>query len=808
MPRAQTELPARKRLFRTFSSLLKTARSPEFFIIIPALALLTITQASRSESLPNAMKYPQTLQSRLDAALKQKGPSYCPRTRHLHDGRPLYTNRLILQDSPYLLQHAHNPVDWHPWGEEAFTQAREQNKPVFLSIGYATCHWCHVMEEESFENPAVARILNAHFIAIKVDREQHPDVDQAYMTAVMMISGHGGWPMSSFLTGDGKPFFGGTYYPAATFIDLLNKIHAAWEDRHQDIIVQAEQLASAVQMANATRAQIDALGMQAVDAAVEQVLERYECSNCGFSDAPKFPNEPLLLLLLQAAERRPGEQLPQALQHTLSAMAQGGIHDQVGGGFHRYATDSRWLVPHFEKMLYNQAYLARVYARAWRLTGDPLHARVARQTLDYVLREMTSADGGFYSATDADSEGHEGSYFVWSKKEIEKLLAAADAAFVIELFGVTAQGNFEGKNILHLPVSLQEAATRKNIPLQQLLDRLDPLLLSLREHREMRMPPLSDDKIITAWNGMLITALAEAGDILKEPRYSDAAQRAADFLWRSQRPERGILWRVNLQGQASIPGRQDDYVHFCEALLALYDLDGNPLRLQQAAELADEMLDKFLEASSGALIMSQDEILFTQPKDGHDGALPSGNAVAVRVLTRLASRTGKAEYADSAGKILQAFSGDIAQQPSAYAYMLAQLDERLNGETGPRQYAAGGAIRITARHETPYTLDITIDIAEGWHINAHQPLQQDLIATAVELQEQSPWQLQEVHYPEATLEKVRYQANPLALYQGRVQIQVRLAATHESAGPIHLQLQLQACNQDSCLAPETIRLSI
>ena len=755
------------------------------------------------------MKYSQALQSKLDAALRQKGPDYQPRTRHLNNGLPIYTNRLILQNSPYLLQHAHNPVDWHPWGEEAFALARQENKPVFLSIGYATCHWCHVMEEESFENIEIARILNSHFIAIKVDREQYPDVDQTYMTAVMMISGHGGWPMSTFLTGDGKPFFGGTYYPPATFSDLLLKIQQAWENRHHDIIVQAEQLATAVQTANATQEQVKNLGMQAVDSALAQILERYDSLSGGFSDAPKFPNEPLLLLLLQYADRHPGEQLVNALQHTLSAMAQGGIYDQVGGGFHRYATDSRWLVPHFEKMLYNQAYLARVYTQAWRLSGDPLYARIVRQTLDYVLREMTSEQGGFHSATDADSEGQEGAYFIWSQKEIEQLLAAKDAAFIIALFGITTQGNFEGKNILHLPASLKETAAQQHITLQQLFSRLDPLLQTLRKQREKRIPPLTDDKILVAWNGMLITALAEAGDALHEPRYLEAAEHAADFLWQAQRPERGILWRVNLRSQASIPGRQDDYAHFSEALLALYDIDSNPLRLRQAAELADEMLEKFLETSSGALLMGQDKTLFTQPKDAHDGALPSGNAVAVRVLSRLARRTGKAEYADSAARILQAFSGSISQQPAAYAYMLAQLDELQNGEIGPRQYAARGAVKITARRTAADLLSVDITIADGWHINAHQPLQKNLVATTIELQGQSPWRLLDIRYPQAKLEKLRFEQQPLALYQGQIQIQATFSLQPEqAANPIHLQLQLQACNQDSCLAPETIQLSI
>ena len=759
------------------------------------------------------MEYSDQIKTEINTALKEKGSAYKPRTRHIKNGQPLYTNRLMLEDSPYLLQHAHNPVNWYPWGKEAFDQAQKENKPIFLSIGYATCHWCHVMEEESFENEAIAKLLNESFIAIKVDREQYPDVDETYMTAVMMMTGSGGWPMSSFLLPNGKPFFGGTYFPPANFTELINKVSQAWQDKNDDIVAQAEELSAAVQRATSTRSAVQTLGQNAIQQAVDSILSRYDPMDGGFSQAPKFPNEPSLSLLLQTM----GDQTQQeALEHTLSAMAQGGIYDQIGGGFHRYSTDYQWLVPHFEKMLYNQAYLSQIYAEAWRQNGNPLHARVARQTLDYVLREMTSKDGGFYSATDADSEGEEGTFFIWSEKEIRQLLDKNDADFIVRLYGITKQGNFEGKNILHLPQTLPDIALQKETELADLLTRIDRINEILRTHREKRIPPLTDDKIIVAWNGMLITALAEVGDILNESRYTNAAIKAADFLWKTQHPEAGMLWRVNLNGKTSITARQDDYAHFGEALLALYDVTSDQKWLERARLITDEMIAKFQDKDSGAFVMGNDEFLFAQPKSTHDGATPSGNSVAVRLLSRLSKRTGNHRYADKAREVLQAFSGSIAEFPASYAYMMAQLDELQNGEISARQFAARGAIRISGRIEKndhQYDLIVDLDIAEGWHVNADKPLHDELIPTKISVALDDWWELGSAEYPKAFLKTVDFEEQPLALYQGRIQIRSKLIPKTKSdmgqaAFPLNVSVQIQACNKEACLPPETVKLSI
>ncbi len=734
-------------------------------------------------------------ESRIKAALAAKGKHYQPRTRHLENGKPVYTNRLIFEDSPYLLQHAHNPVDWYPWGEEAFTAAHQQNKPIFLSIGYATCHWCHVMEEESFENTDVAKVLNQYFIAIKVDREQHPDIDQTYMTAVTLITGQGGWPMSSFLTPDGKPFYGGTYYRTEQFLQLLLNIQNTWNSRNPESLVQADQLAEAVQRATATQQQVNTLDSSILKTAVDNILSNYDHPFGGFSPAPKFPNEPLLLLLLQYSARHPDEQLYTALHHTLAAMAQGGIYDQIGGGFHRYAVDEHWLVPHFEKMLYNQAYLARVYTQAFTLTGNPLYARIVHQTLDYVLREMTTPQGLFYSATDADSEGQEGTYFIWQKDEIYRLLNEQDAQFVCELFGIHQHGNFSGKNILYLPESLLNIA-RQYTDLTQLFDRLDPLLEKLRNHRAQRTPPLTDHKIIVAWNAMFITALIEAGEMFLENKYINAAKRAARQLWQTQRDNTGRLWRIHLQGKPSIPGKQEDYAHFAEALLTLYDISGETLFLKQAQSLCDSMLEQFLDPDSGGLLMGREKLLFAHPKDSYDGALPSGNAVAVRVLSRLGKRCNDSRYSQYALDILQCFSSSIMQQPAAYAYMLAQLDEIHNGEPGCLQYAGGGTVRIKACCEKNH-LFIRLDIDKGQYITADSLTLKN-----------APF-LENIRYPNPIPKNVIFQQTPLLVYQGQIQIQTDISRHRQaSENLLFLQLQLQVCSQQSCSARETIELSV
>ncbi|MEW7997225.1 MAG: thioredoxin domain-containing protein [Candidatus Thiodiazotropha endolucinida] len=763
---------------------------------------------------------PPQMEQKLKAAYLTKGISYRPRTEHFNeDGSPRYINRLILEDSPYLLQHAHNPVDWYPWSEEAFARAKRENKPVFLSIGYSTCHWCHVMEKESFEDPAIAALLNEHFIPIKVDRESHPDVDQVYMTAVMLLTGHGGWPMSSFLTPQGKPFYGGTYYTPQQFTSLLQQISRLWRERQNDVEKQAEQVASAVEASNNLAGEAKALDSSVIGSAVDSMHSTFDEIQGGFGQAPKFPREPWLYLLLDQAERSDHRQALQMLETTLDHMARGGIYDQVGGGFHRYSTDYEWLVPHFEKMLYNQAHLSRIYLSAWRLTGREQFRRVATRTLDYVLREMTLPEGGFYSATDADSEGEEGLFFIWTREQISAALAPQDAELANSLYGVTPQGNFEGRNILHLNQDLEEYAEEHDLSIDSLRTQIDRINKKLLQVRSRRSPPLRDDKIVTAWNGMMITAFAQAAQILENPEYRKAAIKAAEFNWQHNRRGKGMLWRVHLDGESSIPATQEDYAYLAEALLYLYDLTAEAKWLQRAEELAHALTDRFFDTDEGGFFMNEAQSGITamgRPKDeGSDNAMPSGSSVAIHVLQRLWQRTGKLDYRRQTDALIARFAPSIERNPTSYGYLLTATASHHHGELGGLAYAAQGGIRIegaVALSSNQLLLSVDIDIPDGWHINSNQPMAKDLIATRLKLSERvQGWQMGPVTYPEGARQVLAFQQQPLSVFSGKVRLQA-LVSTEESSPTapliLPLEIRLQACNDQVCLAPETVTLSL
>ncbi len=790
------------------------------YLILSALILWLWAPLNASPATPiYTVERPMEIQQKLEAAYQAKGIQYKPRTEHFKpDGTPEYLNRLILEDSPYLLQHAHNPVDWYPWGDEAFTRAKQENKPVFLSIGYSTCHWCHVMERESFENPALAKILNEHFISIKVDRESHPDVDEVYMTAVMLMNGHGGWPMSSFLTPEGKPFFSGTYFPPKQFASILTQIQQLWSERRDDVLTQAARVADAVEQSNNRQGQAKALDPEIVPKATQQVLRNFDELQGGFSPAPKFPHEPLLYLLLNQAERRADDQVLHALEVTLDAMARGGIYDQVAGGFHRYSTDNEWLVPHFEKMLYNQAQLSRIYLLAWRLTGKEQYRRVATQTLDYVMREMTAPGGGFYSATDADSAGEEGSFFVWTPEQIREALSKEDAELAIQLYDVTSRGNFEGHNILHLKQDLEAFAAQHELELDALHKQLDRINQTLRDKREAREHPLRDDKIVTAWNGMMLSAFAQAADLLPSKTYRQAALRAGEFLWRHNRQSEGRLWRVHLDGQSSIAATQEDYAYLAEGLLHLYDLTAGQQWLQRAEELTDAMLERFLDKDAGFYMNEADAGItaMSRPKDdGGDNAIPSGSSVALRVLQMLWHRTGRLDYRNQANNLIAGFAGEIERQPHGFAYMLTAIDDLRNGELSARGFVAQGGIRLTGSlrrmADNKSLLSVDIEIPEGWHINSHQPGSKDLIPTELRLPGKAGnWKLAPVTYPKHSMQKLAFQSEPLAVYESRIQLQALVEQLSETGrqSPLPIEVSLQACNNEVCLPPEQITLRI
>ncbi len=751
------------------------------------------------------------LESKIKAALKAKGMHYKPRTVHLNsDGSPIYTNRLILEASPYLLQHAHNPVDWYAWGDEAFKKAKKENKPIFLSIGYSTCHWCHVMERESFENPQIAEWINRYFIPIKVDREQRPDIDEIYMTGVMVMTGRGGWPMSSFITPEGKTFYAGTYYPPNRFLPLLKQIQQIWLKDEKGLRAQADKIAQLVSEITNTHEQATQFDNALFDQAVKEILDRYDDFQGGFSEAPKFPNEPLLYYGLNRLERQFNKALQSALFETLKAMANGGIYDQVGGGFHRYSTDNGWLVPHFEKMLYNQAHLARNYLNAWRLSGNPTFKRITEKTLDYVLRDMQAPLGGFYSATDADTDEEEGLYFTWTIDELKQVLNPKEVALVIELYQVTETGNFEGRNILALDHTLEQSLVEHQIPLQKGLLQIDQIHKKLDQARKKRASLLRDNKILTAWNGMMISALAQAGQNFKSSRYTKAAIKAGDFIWQQLRINKQLK-RAYLDGKAAIPASQEDYAYLAEAFIYLYNNTLNPLWLHRAVTLTDEMITLFWDKEKGGFFMSakiDQSNSMGRPKDSNDNAIPSGNAVALHVFTLLSKRTGNLDYPQKAQKMLALFASKLKKMPIASAYLLMAAENLRYGEMGTQQFAAKGAIQIKSTLKEN-KLILSFHLQPKWHINSSKPLQSDLIATKLTIEHLDSKHL-DIQYPVAEIQQLGYSKAPLSLYQNQFDIRAQLPSSwlKKQGAYFKVHLKLQACNDQSCLAPETLSLTI
>lgn len=588
-------------------------------------------------------------------------------------------NRLIDEKSPYLLQHAYNPVDWYPWGEEALHAAKEKDRPIFLSIGYSTCHWCHVMERESFENDEIARILNEHFISIKVDREERPDIDEIYMDAVQAMTGSGGWPLSVFLTPELKPFFGGTYFPPEDwngrpgFKKILLSIADAWENRREEIEKAGRNMITHLQEAKGEKKEV--WSPATLDAAYEQLSRQFDRTYGGFGNAPKFPRSMTLSFLLRY-HRRTGEAFAlKMVEQTLGAMAQGGIYDQIGGGFHRYSTDDQWLVPHFEKMLYDNALLAKTYLEAFRVTQKSEYARIAREVLDYVLRDMTDPQGGFYSAEDADSEGIEGLFYLWTPEEIEKVLDQEEAALISRIFDVRPAGNFDGKTILHLVKPIETIAQEEKISVEKLWKRLEKPRKKLFEAREKRTHPLKDDKVLTAWNGLMISAMSHGYQVLGEERYREAARHSAEFILTHLKNDQGELLRRYRDGEANLPAHLNDYAFLTQGLLDLYETTLKPRWLKEGMALNEKTLELFWDPKEGGLFSTVPRPdLIVRHKDAYDGATPSGNSVAALNLLRLSEFTGDRKLREKAEAIFNAFGNLLERAPALYPQMMEAID--------------------------------------------------------------------------------------------------------------------------------------
>jgi hypothetical protein len=748
------------------------------------------------------------------------------------------TNRLAGESSPYLLLHQHNPVDWYPWGEEAIEKARREDKPIFLSVGYSTCYWCHVMERESFSNPAIAEVMNREFVNIKLDREERPDLDEIYMAATQILTEQGGWPNSVFLNTELKPFFAGTYFPPEDkwgrpgFGTVLAGLAEAWKTRRSDVDAQAEEMAGAMRRFLEDRARpSDAPpGAEVAVRAVETLGRRFDPEWGGFGGAPKFPTPSNLFLCLEMMGDHP--EAAEMLTATLDQMARGGIYDQLGGGFHRYATDREWKIPHFEKMLYDNGFLLEIYARHHALTGDRQSARIVRETAEWIAREMTSPEGAFFSAIDAETHGHEGEFYVWTREEIYDVLGREDFAFCAPLLGFDGPAFFEQTHyVLHLPERLDAAATRRRMSEDELMRDLKLAEAKLFEARSRRERPLTDDKVLTDWNGMTITGLAVAGALLNEPEYVARAARAASFILETLRPAGGPLLHAWRQGQGKIAAYLGDYAFFVRGLLALHRASGEERWLQAAAELTEEQIRRLRDPNGGFFVAGESPDVLFRSKDVFDGATPSGNAVALLNLLDLAERTGEAMWRNEARFALQSF-GTVLQTHTEAMRMMTIAARRYRTADGAELRRTGeevaespeklAAIERSAEAPGTHALEdmeaslvtlhlhqseerdgwrpfrLEVHVEPGWHLQANPASAEYLVATTLRAEGA---ELREVRYPQGTPLESSFEREPIAVYDGAFEITGEVRP--DGVGG-RLVLQFQVCDDKRCL-PEVER---
>ncbi|EFK08668.1 conserved hypothetical protein [delta proteobacterium NaphS2] len=592
-------------------------------------------------------------------------------------------NALIHEKSPYLLQHAENPVDWYPWGKGAFLKAKNEDKPVFLSVGYATCHWCHVMAHESFEDPETARILNDHYVSIKVDREERPDLDKIYMSVCQALTGRGGWPLSVFLTPERIPFFAGTYFPKIGhqgligFPELLLKLGKLWKEDRERLLTAGDEITEHLRNSELGGSVEKSLDMEVLNKAGVQLSRSFDPRWGGFGGAPKFPSPHQLTFLLRRHVRSKNARDLEMVEKTLQSMRRGGLFDHIGYGFHRYSVDEKWFAPHFEKMLYDQALLAMAYTEAYQVTGKSFYARVAREIFTYVLRDMTSPEGGFYSAEDADSEGVEGLFYLWTPKEVQEILGTESADLFCDYFDIRERGNFEeGRSIPHMREPLSTFAEGRNMGVKRLVSLLRQGREKLFSARQKRIHPLKDDKILTSWNGLMITALFKGYRALGDAAYVTAAQNSLQFILNTLRKEDGCLIRRYREGETAHAGYLDDYAFLVWALIEGYESTFNPNHLKTAMVLTHTMLDLFWDSENGGFFFTgrENETLIARSRDAQDGAIPSGNSVAALTLLQLGRLTGDTSFEEKANALMQAFSGQMDAYPSAHTQMLQALD--------------------------------------------------------------------------------------------------------------------------------------
>ena len=743
------------------------------------------------------------------------------------DGSWKWTNRLINETSPYLLLHAHNPVEWYSWDDEALTRAKKENKLIFLSVGYSTCYWCHVMEREVFSNPEIAEQMNKNFINIKIDREERPDLDEIYMTATQIMIRRGGWPNSVFLTPDLKPFYAGTYFPPTDkpnrpgFPTVLDAVHEAWVTREAEVINTANEITNIIERVISTgftSLTAKSLDRSIISTGVTHLKTTYNQAYGGFGKAPKFPSPANLEFLLREYERQSklqtantdAESLLKMVTRTLDMMAYGGIYDQIGGGFHRYSVDAKWLVPHFEKMLYDNAQLAKVYLQAYKITEKPQYRRIAEELFSFIAREMTAPDGGFYSALDAETDAEEGKYYVWTEDEIKKVLSKTDVKQFASIYGVDKGPNFDGKNVLYVPNGVESEASLKTVKSAR------ETLLAARFERER---PLLDTKIIVSWNGMMIDALAYGYEVLGDEKYLTAASKAAQFILDKIRKPDGELWHTYTAGVAKYDGYLDDYAFLVQGLLGLSSATGEERWLRSATTLTDKMIELFWDDKHGGFFFTKADAkqLIVRTKKPHDSAIPSGNAVAVNNLLML-----DPSYRNYAEKTLRSFAKAMEDTPSSFMHMLFALNGYLSIEDGfpvsiPELDASQALVTATAKIKTrtkgnQIDVEVQVKIAAGWHINANPAGQDNLIPTTITVDKDALIEINNVKYPKGKSMKFEFSPESVNVYEGTFTIPLKLKQKPDTlikkGVPIILKLNYQACNDTECLLPQELNIPL
>ncbi|MCZ6673330.1 MAG: DUF255 domain-containing protein [Verrucomicrobia bacterium] len=763
----------------------------------------------------------------------------------VEDEKHKFTNHLIHETSPYLLQHAHNPVNWYPWGPEALAKAKKEDKPIFLSVGYSTCYWCHVMEKQSFETEEVANILNQHFIAIKVDREERPDIDEQYMLATQFVTGRGGWPNSIWLTPDGRPWMAGTYFPQAQFMQILNNLATYWKDRRTEVEQQADRLAEAIRRAGSGSETLQAgpgagsADQKLIDSAVAEYKRAFDENRGGFSSRPKFPPHGVLRVILHEYRRTGDKTLLPMITRTLDGMWLGGMHDHVGGGFHRYSTDSVWLLPHFEKMLYDNAQLMRAYTDGYVLSGIPRYREAVEDIYRWVQSEMTSPQGGFYSAIDSGEVGKEGETYIWRYQDVVEVLGENDAKLFAEVYNLEKQGNFReestgeepGTNVIHLQKPLAEIATTGGKSPDTFKTQMALLRTKLLTWRNTLVQPHKDDKILTSWNGLMISALANAGRQLNEPKYTEAAEKAANFILTHLVDDQKRLLRTYRAGQAKLPGYLDDYAYLAEGLLDLYAATGEKRWLTEAQRLGDVMLTEFEDENDSAFFFTanaHEDLLMRSKSLSGGGNIPSANGVAVLVLLELNRIVGLNKYVQSAEGALEALTGIMWRSPRgldsgihatavAIEHRVVNRLQTIDGDKADASKKLGPVTaylfssRLNVLPGETLQLALALDVDEGWHLYGPNPDAGFLIPTNVTLLPNAAFSVGDIQTPEPRKKLDPVLKQVLATYEGRIWYFVPVKISEDATDgetTLTVEVKSQACDEKRCLMPRTDTIEI